>query len=157
MHRSRCRLNGRGKWLLKKIHLFHKQYVRITAASLQSNEHTESGDYLKSSDNIHDNDKFTDECNCSLIRNPGRQCGEMIFICHITMHMYIVRPSMQVSSIAYDTIAYNNSLRYVTTNLLIGYFLQIWKCAEIILLQKPSKNPRSPSSYRPITLLLSAN
>ena len=29
----------------------------------------------------------------------------------------------------------------------VGNFLQIWKCAEIILLQKPGKNPKFPSSY----------
>ena len=35
----------------------------------------------------------------------------------------------------------------------IGNFPQIWKCAEIIPLQKPGKNPKFPSSYRPISLL----
>ena len=35
----------------------------------------------------------------------------------------------------------------------VGNFPQIWKCAEIIPLQKPDKNPKFPSSYRPIFFL----
>ncbi|KAK2578437.1 hypothetical protein KPH14_012565 [Odynerus spinipes] len=34
-----------------------------------------------------------------------------------------------------------------------GHFPQIWKCAEVTLLQKPGKNPKTPSSYKPISLL----
>jgi hypothetical protein len=50
-----------------------------------------------------------------------------------------------------------NGIKYIThlfnTSLLLGYFPNQWKVAQIILLLKPGKPPNDPSSYRPISLL----
>ncbi|CAF1446819.1 unnamed protein product, partial [Rotaria sordida] len=61
---------------------------------------------------------------------------------------------------------HNRCLKNYTSSLLqhlekifnsiidIGYIPRIWKNANIILLLKPKKDPKQPSSYRPISLLI---
>lgn len=53
----------------------------------------------------------------------------------------------------------NRTLTHLT-NILnkcmdIQYFPSNWKCAKVVPIQKPGKDPTSPSSYRPISLLSS--
>jgi hypothetical protein len=48
-------------------------------------------------------------------------------------------------------------IKYITqlfnASLLLGYFPNQWKVAQIILLLKPDKPPNAPTSYLPISLL----